>query len=133
MGANLMFYVKPPVVEPEWTSEYFDNTHWTVNIGSWGGSYYNDDFYDLDLDVLGIWAQGYRPTKIRAYFSGGSTTGTLTLKDSVGATIASGAVDGFDGVGVDITFAGNDIENLFIHFTGENVMITAIEFYGVPV
>ncbi|GAG06880.1 unnamed protein product, partial [marine sediment metagenome] len=68
---------------PSWVS-YGDNTYWTVAQGTWNGSGWDaapgKSGYGLQLNELGSWNLGFRPTKIRVTYN--TTGANMTLEDT---------------------------------------------------
>jgi len=115
---------------------YFDDAAW----GLWGPTPWTSGSWDdpnqewdnvgngLLLTEIGAWAVGYRPAKIKVTFNG-IATADIELQDTTTGVIAS-KLAANSGDEIDITFAGNDIDNLFIaEGDANNFSVTNIQFY----
>ena len=102
----------------DWKS-YFGAT-WNAGEQRWQGS------NGWGIEVIGTWSDGFRPTKVRVHWDPQPATTTLQILDSNSNYIVNyaGYVDNQE---VDITYAGYDIDILFV--TGAAAYIWNIEFY----
>ena len=121
----------PPV--PEWIS-IFDNTRWAANSGTWDGAKWTNGGGYFDLDPIGTWATGFRPTNIRISFTGGSAC-SYDLNDAFSSAIVSPSGIA-TGVAANppyplVYVTGTDITNLELQVNSPPGTITNIEFYGL--
>lgn len=121
---------------PSWTA-YFDNTRWTPVTGTWDGVKWNSVTNQIELSELGVWVDGFRPTKLRFNHTNPLPL-TFGLFDKAGGgyTIA-GAVAYISGTEVTCTFqsgaAIHDIGSLARCYDSgaiNSFSITNIEFLG---
>lgn len=115
--------------------DYFDNTYWSIDTyGTWDGSEWDSSSSGplnlVYLDVsAGGWESGFRPSYIKATFTGASTVGVV-IEDSNSNIISyAGSSSNTSGSFVMIGFVGYDIAQLrFLSFS--EFSITNIQFYG---
>lgn len=128
-----------PVIPPppaSWNS-YYNNTCWETSLGE---STYWDSTSNiwisgpnyLQIDVIGAWANGFRPTQIR--ITSPSPIEQLILYDStkwIPFIVTHNVYPGSTVVTENITYYGNDIGMLFVSVEGGGqFQLTNIEFYG---
>ena len=110
------------VVAPSWVT-HFNNSDWAAAIGSWSGTYWEDDFGLLDLTPLGTWTDSYRPTKMRIACSAGLN---VELYDTAPALVGS-ASPYTPNAEINLSLGSYDISELSI--TGPpGFTVTNIEF-----
>ena len=75
------------------TSTHLDDTFWTITFGSWTGVFWETGLAaTLTLNEIGVWAEGFRPTRIivTARMTGDDArTHRLFLSDNSSSEIAS--------------------------------------------
>jgi len=105
---------------------HFDNTQWgPLSSTTWTGSSWSSSGFEILLVTFVGWASGYRPTKVRASFTGPATA-DLRLYDSSLNIIASNA-SYVSGAEENITFVGNDILRFGLGYGA--MTCTNIEFF----
>ena len=125
--------------ESAWT-QYFDDNYWeSRNVGGcvWDDSepgyegWYHTGAHQVDLDVIGTWADGYRPSKIRVSWVGGNPTINIKLGylDGDGTLVSDAAYSSGDELVIDWS-AGYDLDTLMDLF--ELDFVSNIEFYPGP-
>jgi hypothetical protein len=120
-----------------WTS-YFDDSCWTPSgHGSWDDPNqewdptFASDRYLINLNDIGAWALGYRPTAVRITFTGGAQGARIILTDSAGHILVD---SGYYGPSGEILYIDNvydlDVHNLYIYCPsgGSTYSVTKIEF-----
>lgn len=94
-----------------------DNAFWEDGIGScenapWTPLYDADIGYYVELNVIGSWVAGYRPSKIRVTYTGGTTV-EMGLKGADPSYIAQ-SLSYTSGAEANTSFAINDIFTLLV-------------------
>lgn len=125
----------------EWVDTYFDNTYWQ-NGGEywqcqWDGTKWVSGIYsyNIDLFVVGDWATGFRPTKLKIYHNKPSPFHAFLRPVVDYVTIGSGLF--YSGSEIDLDFSdGSDFYGLYAETGDDYSAITGISFYveeSVPV
>jgi hypothetical protein len=136
MGISIYIPTPPePEPVPLWQS-ILDDTKWVANSGTWDGVKWSSGSGYFDLDAIGTWATGFRPTNMRVSFTGGSTI-SYTLYDAFSSAITNPAGVA-NGVAINpplplIYTTGTDITNIALQASSPPGTITDIEFYGLPI
>jgi hypothetical protein len=122
--------------EPDWYS-IFNNSKWQQDsfnpYGIWDGSEWNSEFNTINLETVGMWANGFRPTKLRVNYYGPEHGISLYLVDESDNDITPYiGDDSYDPlVELDLDFSGvGDIKYFGVNYSTA-IHITNIEFFGI--
>jgi phage gp46-like protein len=138
-------YVEPPA--PIWL-DVTDDSYWSIHeidmipIGTWDGIKWSSVSQEplssnqaICLDELGVWVEGYRPTKMRITFDGVATALWVELWNGEGWAYSTGAYEYTSELEVDLDWSHNhDITFLYCwsETVEETFNITKIEFFPIP-
>jgi len=130
-----------PLTYPGYDTTYFDNTYWTPDTyGTWTGSGWlatiEPNEYIVQLEPLGGWEVGFRPTKMRLTWTEGQDPISLVrLRDTDGNFIVNLTSYSYNmGDDITINWQGFDIDYIYVSaYPNVSFTLTSIGFYDEAV